>query len=107
VGDYAAAAHRHLAEDGLFVFCFPALQKQRCIGLVCGAGFGIVSVRDVVPRRNGPALFSLYCARAGWNSPPIEEAAFVVAEPDGSYTEEMKAMQLSRAFGPDGTNVIR
>jgi tRNA1(Val) A37 N6-methylase TrmN6 len=106
VGDYAAAARRHLNEDGVFVFCFPFLQKARCIRLVEQEGFGIVSVRDVFPRRNRPALFSLYCARLGWKATMVDEGAFVVAEADGTLTAEMLAVQASRGFGPDGTNVI-
>ncbi len=106
VGDYAEAAKRHLAPDGVFVFCFPFLQKTRCIQLVHATGFGIVTLRDVHPRRDRPPLFSLYSARLGWSSPIEEEPPFVVAEPDGSYTPEMTEMQYSRGFGPEGTNGI-
>ena len=106
VGDYAEAAKRHLAPDGVFVFCFPFLQKARCIQLVHATGFGIVTMRDVQPRRDRPPLFSLYSARLGWSSPIQEEAPFVVTEPDGTYTSEMTEMQSSRGFGPEGTNCI-
>src|SRR5262249_21646637 len=41
VGDYAKAAKLHLEENGLFVFCFPFQQKQRCINLVQQTGFKI------------------------------------------------------------------
>jgi tRNA1Val (adenine37-N6)-methyltransferase len=106
VGDYARAAGRHLAADGLFVFCFPFLQKARCIELVSEAGFGIVTMRDVFPRRDRPALFTLYSARVGWSGFVHVEPPFVVAEPDGSITHEMAQMQGSRGFGPEGTNRI-
>lgn len=106
VGDYARAAKRHLASDGVFVFCFPFQQKARCIQLVQATGFGIVTIRDVYPRRDRPPLFSLYSARLGWTGPIEEEPPFVVAEPDGSYTTEMMGMQASRGFGPEGTNSI-
>ena len=106
VGDYAAAARRHLAPSGVFVFCFPFQQKARCIELVHATGFRIVTTRDVFPRRDRPALFSLYSARLDWTGPIEEEPAFVVAEADGTYTAEMVEMQRSRDFGPDGTNVI-
>jgi len=106
VGDYAAAARRHLDADGVFVFCFPFLQKERCLRLVEREGFGIVSVRDVFPRRNRPALFSVYCARLNWSHPMVDEGEFVVAEADGTLTAEMLAVQASRGFGPNGTNVI-
>lgn len=104
VGDYAEAAKRHLAPDGVFVFCFPFLQKARCIQLVHATGFGIVTMRDVQPRRDRPPLFSLYSARLGWSSPIQEEPPFVVTEPDGAYTPEMIEMQASRGFGHEGTN---
>lgn len=106
VGDYAAAARRHLDPDGVFVFCFPFLQKERCVRLVEREGFGIVSLRDVFPRRDRPALFSVYCARLGWKVPLVDEGAFVVAESDGTLTPEMLAVQASRGFGPNGTNVL-
>ncbi len=106
VGDYAQAAERHLAPGGVFVFCFPFQQKARCIDLVHATGFRIVTVRDVYPRRDRPALFSLYSARLDWNGPMQEEAPFVVAEADGTYTPEMLEMQRSRGFGAEGTNLI-
>ncbi|MDB6174397.1 MAG: tRNA ((6))-methyltransferase TrmN6 [Chthoniobacteraceae bacterium] len=106
VGNYAEAAKRHLTPDGLFVFCFPFQQKARCIELVHATGFRIVTIRDVFPRRDRPALFSLYSARLDWAGPIEEEPAFIVSEPDGAYTPEMIAMQRSRNFGPDGTNEI-
>ena len=106
VGDYACAAKRHLTSDGVFVFCFPFQQKARCIQLVQTTGFGIVTVRDVYPRRDRPPLFSLYSARLDWTGPIEEEPPFVVAEPDGTYTPEMMEMQASRGFGPEGTNSI-
>ena len=106
VGDYAAAARRHLTPDGLFVFCFPFQQKIRAIQLVQAVGFGIVTLRDVFPRRDRSALFTLYSARLGWTAPMQIEPPFVVSEPDGSSTKEMLTMQASRGFGPEGTNRI-
>lgn len=106
VGDYAEAAKRHLTPDGTFVYCFPSRQKQRGIDLVRASGFGIVTVRDVIPRRGGPALISLYSARLDWRGDYTEESPFVVAEADGTHTPEMQGMQASRGFGPDGTNIV-
>jgi tRNA1(Val) A37 N6-methylase TrmN6 len=106
VGDYARAAKRHIAEDGLFVFCFPYQQKSRCIKLVTEVGFGIRSIRDVVPMQSKPALFSLYCASLNFAGVTTEEAQLTVASEDGKYTPEMLAIQATRGFGPEGTNVI-
>ncbi|MEK0444729.1 MAG: hypothetical protein RLZZ399_50 [Verrucomicrobiota bacterium] len=106
VGDYAEAAKRHLSPDGVFVFCFPFQQKARCMELVSAAGLCLETVRDVFPRRDRPALFSLYSARLQNRAPLIEEPPFVVAESDGTYTEDMLEMQKTRGFGPEGTNRV-
>jgi tRNA1(Val) A37 N6-methylase TrmN6 len=74
--------------------------------LVEATGFRLVSLRDVFPRRDRPALFTLYSARLDGAGELEEEPPFVVAEPDGSATPEMIALQSSRSFGPDGTNRI-
>ncbi len=106
VGDYARAAKRHITETGLFVFCFPFQQKSRCIKLVTDAGFKLITIRDVVPIRGKPALFSLYCASLSFTGAPTEENPLIVAFEDGKYTPEMTALQATRGFGPEGTNVI-
>jgi tRNA1(Val) A37 N6-methylase TrmN6 len=106
VGDYARAAKRHITEDGLFVLCFPFQQKSRCIRLVTDAGFRLMTIRDVVPMKSKPALFSLYCASLGFTGALTEEAPLIVAFGDGRYTPEMRALQATRGFGPEGTNVI-
>jgi tRNA1Val (adenine37-N6)-methyltransferase len=106
VGDYARAAKRHITDDGLFVFCFPFPQKSRCIKLVTDVGFGLITIRDVVPTRSKPALFSLYCASLSFTGALTEESPLIVAFEDGKYTTEMRALQATRGFGPEGTNVI-
>lgn len=106
VGDYARAARRHLTEDGLFVFCFPFQQKYRCIQLVTEAGFKLVSIREVIPMKSKPALFSLYCASLTFTGETRQEDPLVVAFENGKYTSEMLALQATRGFGPEGTNVI-
>jgi len=106
VGDYARAAKRHITEDGLFVFCFPFQQKGRCVKLVTDVGFRFISIRDVVPMKSKPPLFSLYCASLGLTGALTEEDALLVAFEDGKYTPEMLAIQVTRGFGPEGTNVI-
>lgn len=106
VGDYAHAARRHITEDGLFVFCFPFQQKSRCIKLVTEAGFRIVTIRDVVPMKSKPALFSLYSTSLSFTGSTTEEDPLIVASEDGKYTTEMRELQASRGFGPEGTNLI-
>jgi tRNA1Val (adenine37-N6)-methyltransferase len=106
VGDYARAAKRHITDNGLFVFCFPFQQKGRCIKLVTGAGFRLMTIRDVVPMKSRPPLFSLFCASLNFTGRPVEEAPLIVAFEDRKYTPEMLAIQATRGFGPEGTNVI-
>jgi tRNA1Val (adenine37-N6)-methyltransferase len=106
VSDYARAAKRHITEDGLFVFCFPFQQKSRCIKLVTDVGFRFKTIRDVVPMKSKPALFSLYCASLSFTGTVTEEEPLIVAFENGSYTPEMLTLQATRGFGPEGTNVI-
>lgn len=106
VGDYARAAKRHLTEDGRFVFCFPFQQKSRCLKLVTDTGFKLMTIRDVVPKQSKAPLFSLYCASLNFTGPLTEEPPLIVAFEDGSYTPEMRALQATRGFGPEGTNVM-
>ena len=106
IGDYARAAKRHIRDDGLFVFCFPFQQKTRCIKLVTNVGFRFITIRDVVPMKSKPALFSLYCASLSFTGALTEENPLIVAFEDGKYTPEMRALQATRGFGPEGTNVI-
>lgn len=106
VGDYARAAKRHITNDGLFVFCFPFQQKRRCIKLVTEVGFKLITIRDVVPMKSKPPLFSLYCASLRHAGTVVEEPPLIVAFADGKYTPEMRALQATRGFGPEGTNVI-
>ncbi len=106
VGDYARAAERHITEDGFFVFCFPFQQKSRCIKLVTEAGFRLMAIRDVVPMKSKPPLFSIYCASFSFTGVVAEEDPLVVAFENGTYTPEMLVVQSTRGFGPEGTNVI-
>ena len=106
IGDYARAAERHITEDGLFVFCFPFQQKSRCVKLVTQTGFRIMTIRDVVPMKSKPPLFSLYCSSLSFTGAVTEEDPLIVAFENGKYTPEMMAIQATRGFGPEGTNVI-
>jgi len=106
VGDYARVAKRHITEDGLFVFCFPFQQKSRCIKLVTDVGFRLMAIRDVMPMKSKPPLFSLYCASLGFTGVMAEEDPLIVAFEDGKYSPEMRALQATRGFGPEGSNAI-
>ena len=106
VGDYAKAAKRHLAEEGIFVYCFPDRQKHRGLQLVTEAGLKIVTVREVIPRLGKEPLFSLYVARLSGAGPCVEEPPLIVRDGAGKLTPEMLAIRRSRGFGPEGCNLL-
>jgi hypothetical protein len=56
--------------------------------------------------KSKPALFSLFCASLSFTGALTEENPLIVAFEDGKYTPEMRALQATRGFGPEGTNVI-
>ncbi len=89
------------------MFCFPFQQKSKCIRLVTDVGFRLMTIRDVVPMKSKPPLFSLYCASLSFRGSLKEEDPLIVAFEDGKYTPEMLAIRATRGFGPEGTNVIR
>jgi hypothetical protein len=63
-------------------------------------------LRQTRPRKSKPALFSLYFASLSFTGAVTEENPLVVASEDGKYTPEMRALQATRGFGPQGANVI-
>ena len=73
---------------------------------VTDVGFKLMTIRDIVPTKSKPPLFSLYCASLNFTRPVVEEAPLIVAFEDGKYTPEMLAIQATRGFGPEGTNVV-
>lgn len=96
VADYARAAARHLADDGVFVFCFPTAQRDRALAAVTGAGLVTHSYRDVIPRETLRPLFTLFeCRRTAAELrvlPPL-----VVRHESGQLTDEMQGVR--RGFG--------
>jgi tRNA1(Val) A37 N6-methylase TrmN6 len=73
---------------------------------VTDVGFRIITIRDVVPMKSKLALFSVYCASLSFTGAMAEEDPLIVAFENGRYTPEMMALQATRGFGPEGTNVI-
>jgi tRNA1(Val) A37 N6-methylase TrmN6 len=96
IADYAAAAKRHLAPDGVFVFCFPSAQGERAITAVHAAGFSIITRREVVPREGLTPLFGLYACKQGTHA-EVVESPFVVRDAVGEHTETYRAVR--RRFG--------
>jgi tRNA1Val (adenine37-N6)-methyltransferase len=97
VGDYARAAERHLADDGVFVFCFPTPQRARALAAVAGAGRVVTSYRDVVPRVSLRPLFTLFACRRVSTAPCRIDAPLEVRDQDGTLSAEMLAVR--RRFG--------
>jgi tRNA1(Val) A37 N6-methylase TrmN6 len=95
VTDYARAAERHLADTGVYVFCFPTAQRDRALAAVRDVGLVTTSYRDVIPRVGLRPLFTLFaCRRSGelCIEPPLP-----VRDADGNVTAEMLAVR--RGFG--------
>ena len=66
------------------VFCFPFQQKSRCIKLVTDVGFRLMTIRDVVPMKSKPPLFSLYGVSLSFTGTATEEDPLVVTFKDGT-----------------------
>ncbi|MEP7050807.1 MAG: SAM-dependent methyltransferase [Pseudomonadota bacterium] len=98
VSDYARAAKRHLAADGLFVFCFPFAQKRRALAAASAAGFAVVRQRDVIPRAGLAPLFSLFaCRHAGEITGSVVDEPLLVRSQAGELSEAMQ--EVRRGFG--------
>lgn len=96
VADYARAAERHLADDGVFVFCFPTAQRERALAAVTAAGLVTHAYRDVIPRATLRPLFTLFeCRRTAAELRVL--APLVVRHENGQITDEMAGVR--RGFG--------
>jgi tRNA1(Val) A37 N6-methylase TrmN6 len=102
VGDYARAARRHLADQGLFVLCFPWPQKERALAALRAEGFTRITQRDVVPREGLPPLFSVFACRVGapGQREDAVDPAFVVRNADGSHTQAMHDVRARFGWAP-------
>jgi tRNA1Val (adenine37-N6)-methyltransferase len=108
VRDYCFAARKALSLGGRFIFCFPTLQTDRAKRACEAAKLSILSLRDVVPRKNIAPLFSLYaCARQDDPSatPFVIEPPFVVRDEAGTHTDEMKSVRATFGFDPNAPHV--
>lgn len=99
VRDYAKAAKRHLAPNGLFVLCFPWPQKERALASLRGEGFFVASQRDVVPREGIAPLFAVFACVLE-PTEEIVEPPFVVRHADGTHTDDMHAVRARFGWPP-------
>ncbi len=99
VSDYAKAAVRHLSPGGWFVLCFPSRQKQRALDGIADSGFHVLRMRDVIPRKTLPALFTLFACKLQDDLivHPQVESPFVVRDQGGQLTEEI--LDVRKCFG--------
>lgn len=100
VRDYAITAKRHLAPDGVFVFCFPYPQKHRALDAARDAGLAVVAILDVIPRATLPPLFSLFACRHAESVPEPGHTTtdtLTVRHENGRLTAAMATVR--RGFG--------
>jgi tRNA1Val (adenine37-N6)-methyltransferase len=109
VGDYCAAAARHLAPGGLFACVFPVVpdaQHERVRRGAQGAGLAIVRWREVLLREGEKQALGLFAMQraadlpeafreATWTEPPL-----VIRTRDGAVHPEYAAVKLSFGFPP-------
>ncbi|MFN0253485.1 MAG: tRNA1(Val) (adenine(37)-N6)-methyltransferase [Kofleriaceae bacterium] len=100
VADYAVAARRFLDTDGRFVFCFPSVQRERAVQACHGADLVIETERAVIPRRDAPPLFSLFCARRAEDAGATGEleSPHVVRDETGDPTAMHAAARATFGF---------
>jgi len=109
IGDYCAAASRHLGGGGTFACVFPVApeeQHERLRRAADSAGLAIVRWRPIVLKEDERPLLGLFAmARATdlpettrtqvWTEPPL-----VIRRRDGSVHPEYSAVKLSFGFPP-------
>lgn len=109
IGDYCAAAARHLEAGGIFACVFPVspqAQLDRLRKAATTAGLAILRSRPVALKEGDPPLIGLFAmARAEdlpgamrdrtWTEPPL-----VIRTRDGSVHPEYAAVKLSFGFPP-------
>jgi tRNA1(Val) A37 N6-methylase TrmN6 len=108
VNDYCLAAAKALAPGGRFIFCFPTLQTTRAKTACKNAGLDLLAMRDVIPRKNLPALFALFaCAKksGALAVATMVEPPLIVRDDHGQHTDEMKSARATFGFDPNGPHV--
>jgi tRNA1(Val) A37 N6-methylase TrmN6 len=86
--DYALAASRLLADDGIFVACGGAWPEDRGARAAAAAGLHLHRRVDVVPREGKPVLFRVYVMRRAPIVDPTLER-FVVRDASAAVTAQM------------------
>lgn len=109
VGDYCAAAARHLEPGGAFACVFPVSpdeQRMRVEKAASAAGLTIVRWRPVVLREGERPLLGLFCLTRSDDLPDFMrgrtwvEPHLVIRTKDGAVHSEYAAVKLSFGFPP-------
>lgn len=108
IGDYCAAAARHLAPGGVFacVFPLPDGQRRRVVEAAARHGLSIVRERPVALRAGAAPMLGLFAMTRAADLPEAfrsqtwVEPALVVRLPDGSVHPEYQAIKLAFGFPP-------
>lgn len=106
IGDYAAAAARHLAPGGVFACVFPEEQRARVERAASASDLVIVRRRAIVFKEGEPPLITVFAmVRATdlpdfmrtrtWVEPPL-----IIRAADGSVHPEYAAVKLAIGFPP-------
>lgn len=109
IGDYCAAAARHLDRGGVFACVFPVApdeQHRRVRDAANAAGLVIVRWRPVVLKEDERPLLGLFAMVRATDVPeslhgePWTEAPLVIRRRDGSVHPEYSAVKLAFGFPP-------
>ncbi len=108
VGDYCAAAARHLASGGFFACVFPdePVQRARVEAGASSAGLVIVRRRPVVFREGDPPLIGLFGLMRAADLPEWfrgqtwVESPLIIRARDGAIHPEYSAVKLAIGFPP-------
>lgn len=96
VRDYCRVAKKALEPNGVFVFCFPTVQRTRAEKACADAGLAIRSSRNVIPKKGVDALFTLFaCAHDGERR---DEPDYIVRDESGEPTDEHRAARAVFGF---------
>lgn len=108
IGDYCAAASRHLAPGGFFACVFPVAPAQhaRVCAAAGQAGLAMVRWRPVVLREGEPPLIGLFGMMRAQDLPEAmrdrtwAEPALIIRDRSGAVHPEYAAVKLSFGFPP-------
>lgn len=98
IEEYAEAAHRHLADDGLFVACVGAQIEGRGERAARGVGFFVRRSLAVVPKVGKAPLFHVLVMSRAEASPTYE--TFTVRDEVGRTTPEMQGARAALGMPP-------